>query len=305
MKINGVEIVDTFAEAFGMWASRVLITGINEQWAFNSASSLAGFGTSVIMCGCETAIERYVPASETPDLRPGIEVLIFATSFKGLEDQVFRRIGQCVMTSPTAACYNALDDKAHEKIKKFLVGGKIRFFGDGFQISKRPASTKLARRFWRIPIMEGEFLCEHEFNAQPAIGGGNFLIIGENIESVVEASEKAVEEVRKVRNVIAPFPGGVVRSGSKVGSIYKTLVASTNDAYAPVVKAISKRAELKENENCVLEIVVNGLDINSINLSMKKGIEAACTVSGITRISAGNYGGTLGKYQVHLRKLFA
>ena len=305
MEINGVEIVDTFAEAFGMWATRILITGINEQWAFNSANSLAGFGTSVIMCGCETAIERFVPAAETPDLRPGADILIFAMSFKGLEDQVFRRVGQCVMTSPTAACYNALDDDAHEKIKKFLVGGKIKFFGDGFQVSKRPASTHLARRFWRIPIMEGEFLCEHEFNAQPAIGGGNFLIIGKNIEPVLEASEKAVEEIKKIRNVIAPFPGGVVRSGSKVGSRYKTLMASTNDAYAPVIKALSKKTELKENENCVLEIVVNGLDIDSLNLSMKKGIEAACTVDGVTRISAGNYGGNLGKYQVHLRELFA
>lgn len=305
MEINGVEIVDTFAEAFGMWATRILITGINEQWAFNSANSLTGFGTSVIMCGCETAIERFVSPEETPDSRPGYEVLVFAMSAKGLEKQVFKRVGQCVMTSPTAACFNALPDDAHEKIKKFNVGGKTKLFGDGFQTSKRPASTQLARRFWRIPIMEGEFLCEQDFNAMPAIGGGNFLIIGENIEAVLEAAEKAVVEIKKIRNVIAPFPGGVVRSGSKVGSIYKVLNASTNDAFCPVVKSISKKSELKENENTVLEIVVNGLDIDSLNLSMKKGIEAACAVDGVTRISAGNYGGNLGQFHIHLRELFS
>ncbi len=304
MKINGVEIVDTYAEAFGMWASRILITGINEKWAYNSANSVTGFGTSVIMCGCEAAIERYVPEEETPDLRPGIEVLIFANSFKGLEEQMMKRIGQCVMTSPTAACFNALSDDAHEKIKKIIIGGKLKVFGDGFQISKRPASPNLARRFWRIPIMESEFLCEHEFNAQPAIGGGNFLLIGENVESVLKASEKAVESIKTVRNVIAPFPGGVVRSGSKVGSIYKGMIASTNDAYCPVIKAISKKTELLEGENCVMEIVINGLDIDSLNLATKCGIEAACNVDGLTRISAGNYGGNLGKFHVHLRELF-
>lgn len=304
MKINGVEIVDTFAEGFSMWASKVIITGINERWALNSAVSKTGFATSVIACGCEAEIEKVLKREETPDGRPGASILMFSMSLAELEKQIMTRVGQCVMTSPTSACFNGL--KTGEKTKSFVIGGKLKVFGDGFQTSKRlpsPAKGKEARRFWRIPVMEGEFFCENEFNAQKAYGGGNFLVVGKNVESVLEACERAVVEIKKFSNVIAPFPGGVVRSGSKVGSKYTVLKASTNDAFCPTLKSRTK-TQLNEGENSVLEIVVNSLDIKSMEAAMKKGIEAACTVEGVTRITAGNYGGTLGKFNVHLHKLF-
>ncbi len=305
MQINGVEIVDTFAEGFDMWAARFIITGINEQWALNSANAVTGFATSVIACGCEAGIERVMAPQETPDGRPGARVLLFSMSSTEMGKQMMNRIGQCVMTSPTSACFNDIWPKG--ELKTFVVGGKLKMFGDGFQISKRlpyHGRGKEARRFWRIPVMEGEFLCENEFHAQKASGGGNFLVIGRDIESVIKACEKAVVEIKKVPNVIVPFPGGVVRSGSKVGSKYKVLPASTNDAYCPSLKAMTK-SHLKEGENCVLEIVINALDIDSMNLAMKNGIEAACTVKGVTRISAGNYGGKLGKFNIHLHKLWS
>jgi formylmethanofuran--tetrahydromethanopterin N-formyltransferase len=294
MQVNGVEIEDTFAEAFDMIAARVLITAANEKWALNSATSLTGFGTSVIMCGCEAGIENLVSPEETPDGRPGVNVLIFAMSEKALEEQLMKRIGQCVMTSPTSACFNNLEGE-----KEIMIGGKLRFFGDGFQSSKRLGN----RRLWRIPVMEGEFVIEEKFKAKGAIGGGNFLILGENVDRTLEASEKAVEVIRKVRNVIAPFPGGVVRSGSKVGSRYKFLRASTNVAYCPTIRALVDSA-LPEGVNSVLEIVINGLDEKSINEAMRVGIEAACTVEGIRKISAGNYGGKLGKHLFYLHKIF-
>lgn len=298
MQINGVTIEDTFAEAFKMYGSRVLITAINEQWAMNSAITVAGFGTSVIMCGCEAGIED--TTTDTPDGRPGINVLIFANSAKDLGDQLMRRIGQCVMTSPTSACFNNLLGK-----KEFVVGGALRFFGDSFQISKRLNPTPdypKGRRFWRIPVMGGEFLCEEKFQAKKAVGGGNFLIIGKGIEPVIQASERAVTAIRKLSNVIAPFPGGVVRSGSKVGSVYKFLTASTNTAYCPSVKS-QVQSQLTSEENCVLEIVIDALDIDSMNQAMHQGIHAACTVEGVTRISAGNYGGNLGKFLINLKEV--
>jgi formylmethanofuran--tetrahydromethanopterin N-formyltransferase len=298
MQINGVEIVDTFAEAFKMYASRVLITAINEEWTMHSAVTVAGFGTSVIMCGCEAGIEEMT--ADTPDGRPGVNVLLFANSAKDLGDQLMRRIGQCVMTSPTSACFNNLLGE-----KEFVVGGQLRYFGDGFQISKRLNPTSdypKGRRFWRIPVMGGEFLCEEKFQAGKAVGGGNFLIIGKGIEPVIKASEEAVKAIRKINNVIAPFPGGVVRSGSKVGSKYKFLTASTNTAYCPIIKSMVK-TDLTEEENCVLEIVIDAVDIESMNKAMHDGIHAACTVDGVTRISAGNYGGTLGKFIINLREV--
>lgn len=298
MYINDVEIVDTFAEAFKMYGSRVLVTAINEEWALNSAVTMAGFSTSVIMCGCEAGIEE--TTEDTPDGRPGVNVLIFANSAKDLGKQLMKRIGQCVMTSPTSACFNNISGK-----KEFVVGGQLRYFGDGFQIPKRLNPTPdhpKGRRFWRIPVMGGEFLCEEKFQAKKAMGGGNFLVIGTGIEPVIKASEKAVEAIKKVKGVIAPFPGGVVRSGSKVGSQYKFLTASTNTAYCPSIKSMTD-SDLQEKENSVLEIVIDALDIDAMNKAMHDGINAACTVDGVTRISAGNYGGNLGKYIINLKEV--
>ncbi|HEY67673.1 MAG TPA: formylmethanofuran--tetrahydromethanopterin N-formyltransferase [Thermoflexia bacterium] len=293
MRINGVEIEDTFAEAFKMWGTRLIITAINRQWAQTAAQATTGFATSVIGCGCEAGIERELPPEETPDGRPGISVLFFVTSRKQMEKQLLLRVGQGVMTCPTTACYSGLSAEEHVD-----VGGKLRYFGDGFQSSKRLEG----RRLWRIPVMEGEFLIDERFGIQKAVGGGNFLILGKSVETALAAAEAAVAAMREVEGVVMPFPGGIVRSGSKVGSRYKFLTASTNTAYCPTLRGQVESA-LPEGVNAVLEIVVNGLTEDAVREAMRVGIEAACR-SGIMRISAGNYGGTLGQYQIPLRELW-
>jgi formylmethanofuran--tetrahydromethanopterin N-formyltransferase len=293
VRVNGVEIEDTFAEAFGMRAARVIVTAKNEAWVRNAALTATGFATSVIACGAEAGVERWLGPEQTPDGRPGASLLIFAMSEKDLEDQLLRRIGQCVMTCPTTSCFNGLQGE-----KSVKVGAKLRFFGDGFQLSKRVEG----RRFWRIPVMEGEFLVEEEFGIKRAVGGGNFLILGEDEDCTLEAAERAVERIRRVEGVVAPFPGGVVRSGSKVGSKYRFLKASTNTEYCPTLRPLV-RSRVPEGVNCVLEIVINGLDEGSVRRAMREGIEGACSVRGIRRISAGNYGGKLGKYLFHLREV--
>ena len=295
MQINGVEIEDTFAEAFDMVAARLLITAKNQKWALHAANTATGFATSVIACGAEAGIENFVSAEETPDERPGVNILVFAMSEKSIEDQLIRRVGQCIMTCPTSACFNNLEDGE----KEINIGGKLRFFGDGYQISKRIDN----KRFWRIPVMEGEFLVEEKFKIRKAVGGGNFLILGKDTDCVLEAAERASEAIKSVKNVITPFPGGVVRSGSKVGSKYKFLKASTNTPYCPTLRSIVE-SKVPQGTNSVLEIVINGLDEESVKKATKVGIESACSVDGINLITAGNYGGKLGKHLFYLHKLF-
>jgi len=292
MRINGVAIEDTFAEAFNMRAARVIITAANANWALTAAQVATGFATSVIACGCEAGIETVIAEDQTPDGRPGVSILVFTMGRKGLEDQLMRRVGQCVMTCPTTACFNGLESE--EKVK---VGGTLRYFGDGFQISKLIGG----RRLWRIPVMEGEFLVEASFGIKKAIGGGNFLLLGERPEATLEAAERAVEAAKKVDGVVLPFPGGIVRSGSKTTSKYKFLRASTNTAYCPTIRRQTESA-LPEEVNSVLEIVIDGLDYEAIREAMRVGMLAAC-IPGIARISAGNYGGTLGQHHFHLREI--
>jgi formylmethanofuran--tetrahydromethanopterin N-formyltransferase len=300
MQLNGVTIEDDYAEAFSARGARLLITAINEGWAREAAAILTGFATSVIGCGCEAGVEGGEPR-ETPDGRPGVSVLIFAPSEKGLHEQLVNRVGQAVMTCPTTACYNALAGDSWVS-----VGGKLRFFGDGYQVSKRldgsldPEGGN-SRRLWRIPMMDGEFIVEDKFGVAKGIAGGNFLMLGDEPKAVLDVAEQSVRAMRRVPGVILPFPGGIVRSGSKVGSRYKFLPASTNTAYCPTIRGRVKSA-LPEEVGAVLEIVIDGLTREAVAEAMRVGIETACR-PGIRSITAGNYGGKLGKHHFHLHEI--
>lgn len=298
MLINGVAIDETFAEAFPMKGTRLIITAHNAKWAMISAQAFTGFATSVIACGCEAGIERELDPSETPDGRHGVAVLIFAMGGKGLAKQVETRAGQCVLTSPTSALFAGIESE-----KEMALGQNLRFFGDGFQISK----VIDGKRYWRIPVMDGEFLTEEKTGVVESVGGGNFLVLAESQGQALAACEAAIEAMRKIPNVIMPFPGGVVRSGSKVGSKYKALNASTNDAFCPTLKGQTK-SDLSPEVESVMEIVIDGLTKEDIDQAMKVGIQAVCDLgveNGIRRISAGNYGGKLGPFHFHLQEIMA
>jgi formylmethanofuran--tetrahydromethanopterin N-formyltransferase len=298
MIINGVVIDDTFAEAFGMRGTRVIITAQNLKWAYNAANAMTGFATSVIACGVEAGIERELDSSETPDGRPGVAVLLFAMGSAVLMKQLETRMGQCVLTCPTAAAFSGIEGG-----DRINLGKNLRFFGDGFQISKQFGG----KRYWRVPVMDGEFLTEEKTGMVRAVGGGNFLVLAESQPQALAACEAAIEAMKKVPNVIMPFPGGVVRSGSKVGSKYKTLIASTNDAFCPTLKGITK-TDLSPEIESVMEIVIDGLTDEDVRKATRAGIAAACELgakNGIKRISAGNYGGKLGQFQFHLREIMA
>ncbi len=296
MIINGVQIDETFAEAFNMRGTRVIITAQNLKWAYHAANAMTGFATSVIGCGVEAGIEREMTETETPDGRPGVSILMFAMGSKVLMQQLETRMGQCILTCPTAAAFSGID--SDEKIN---LGKNLRFFGDGYQTSKLIS----AKRYWRVPVMDGEFLCEETTGMVRAIGGGNFLILATSQPAALAAAEAAITAMKKIPNVIMPFPGGVVRSGSKVGSKYKTMFASTNDAFCPTLKGATN-TELSPEIESVMEIVIDGIGFDDIAESMRVGIQAICDLgetSGVKRISAGNYGGKLGPHHFKLHEI--
>jgi formylmethanofuran--tetrahydromethanopterin N-formyltransferase len=294
VNIRGVFIEDTFAEAFTMRVARLIITGRNPRWAREAALKLTGFATSVIGCKCEAAIERELPPGETPDGRPGFSVLFMTMSKDDLPKRLIERIGQTVLTCPTTACFDGLPD-APDRIG---VGSALRFFGDGFQASKVIGGE----RFWRIPVMEGEFLVQEKFGMVKGVGGGNFLMLARSADAALEAAEAAADAMAGLAGVILPFPGGVVRSGSKVGSRrIKSMIASTNDSFCPTLRAVTQ-TQLPQGVNSVLEIVINGTDAEAIAGAMRVGIDAACR-EGMVAVTAGNYGGKLGPHHFHLRKI--
>jgi formylmethanofuran--tetrahydromethanopterin N-formyltransferase len=294
MRVRGVLIEDTFAEAFTMRGARVVITARSERWAREAALKMTGFATSVIGCKCEAGIERALPPAETPDGRPGVAVLLFTMDRDSLGTRLVERIGQTVLTCPTTACFDGLPDAAD----RLPVGRALRTFGDGFQGSKVVGGS----RYWRVPVMEGEFLVQEELGMVKGVGGGNFLILAATADAALRAAERAVEAMEGCAGVVMPFPGGIVRSGSKVGSRrYKGMIATTNDSYCPTLRAVTETA-LPEEVGAVLEIVLDGLDAPSIAAAMGRGIEAACT-DDVVAITAGNYGGKLGPHHFHLRRI--
>jgi len=281
-----------------MRAARVVITARTPRWARTAAESMTGFATSVIGCKIEAGIEQELTPDATPDGRPGAAVLVFGFDAEALGKRLVERIGQTVLTCPTTACFDGLPNAAD----RVVVGGVLRHFGDRFQSSKSLNGT----RYWRIPVMDGEFLVQERFGVQKAIGGGNFLILANDEASALGAAEAATGAMRGMRGVILPFPGGVVRSGSKVGAKhYKQMIASTNDAYCPTLRGRSGvESALPDGVNAVLEIVIDGLDRASIERALAAGIDAACR-PGVVAIAAGNYGGKLGKHHFPLHALFA
>ncbi len=296
LTINDVPIEDTFAEAFPMTAARLLVTAETPAWALTAAQVTTGYASSVIGCDAEAGLERTLTPDETPDGRPGVSLLLFAFSRDALQKAVVGRVGQCILTCPTTACYNGL---SLVKDKNIRVGGSLRFFGDTFQFSKKLDD----RRYWRLPVMDGEFLCEDWFGTVKGVAGGNFLLVGTSQAEALAAAEAAVEAIRRVPGVILPFPGGVVRSGSKVGSRYKKLRASTNDAYCPTLRGLVASA-LPEGAGAVYEIVIDGVDLAAVEEATRVGVRAACR-PGVLRVTAGNYGGKLGPHHLHLHRLLA
>jgi formylmethanofuran--tetrahydromethanopterin N-formyltransferase len=293
VEISGTRIEDTFAEAFRMRYARLVVTAHDDYWLDAAVGEFTGYSTSIISCDSETGLERLLASDETPDGRPGAAILVFGFSSEALSKVVPNRAGQCLMTCPTTAVYDGLTS-GEERIP---LGKMIRYFGDGFQKSKRVDG----RRYWRIPVMDGEFLIEHMAYVDKGVGGGNIILEAETPLAALEAARRAMAAIGPLPGVITPFPGGVARSGSKVGSHYKGLKASTADAYCPTLRG-RVETKLAPGANAAYEIVIDGVNEPSVAAAMAEGIRAAAG-SGVVAITAGNYGGKLGKFHFHLHQL--
>ena len=296
LRLGDVIIEDTFAEAFPMYATRILITAYTRRWAYIAARIATGFGTSVIGCPGECGIEALASAKITPDHRPGVLIQIYHTDPASLKLVTISRVGQCILTCPTTAAFDGLP-----RVKRRIgVGRALAKFGDGFERE----DMLHGRKVWRIPVMEGEFIIEDSFGVLKGVAGGNILILAKDAEAGLEAAEKAVKAIRKYgKGVITPFPGGIVRSGSKVGSLkYPKLRATTNHLYCPTLKNIVRETRLSGEINAVYEIVINGLRKEYVLKAMGLAIKTAASIPGVVNISAGNYGGKLGPYHLYLRE---
>ncbi|MHA2034563.1 MAG: formylmethanofuran--tetrahydromethanopterin N-formyltransferase [Candidatus Thorarchaeota archaeon] len=297
MRINDVPIDDTFAEAFSMHMNRTIITACDEEWARVTAQEATGFGTSIIMSPAEAGIESVLTPEETPDGRPGARV-IFATAKKSaLEEQLLARISQCVLTSPTACAY---DDTPNPK-ETYPVGRKIAMFGDGFQVKKGPIGGRI---LWLVPRMSGTFVIQENFGRTKGVAGGNIIYFCRDSAVGMTSGRAAVAAIEHVEGAYTPFPGGLVGSGSKPSSQYKGLLASTNERYCPTIRTLVPETEVPRDCNFVMEIVINGLSEDAVRVAMRTAIETVCQYPGILRITAGNFGGTLGKYRIPLHELF-
>jgi len=293
MQIGSTLILDTFAEAFRMRYARVIVTAADAYWLDAALREFCGYGSSVIGCDAEVSVERFLTSEEAPDGRPGAAVLAFGFAPAPLGKALLTRTGQCLLPCATTAAFNGLADA-----EEFVPLGKgLRFFGDGFQKSKLIGH----RRYWRIPVMDGEFLIEERLGVAKGVAGGNIILQGATRALALAGARRGVEAFADMAGVMTPFPAGVVRSGSKVGSKYKALRASTNDAFCPTLRG-RVQTQLVDGAQCAYEIVINGVDEASIARAMRSAMYAAAG-DGILAIGAGNYGGKLGKFHFHLREL--
>ena len=295
MHIGTTLVVDTFAEAFRLRFARLLVTAHDDHWLDAAIRAACGYGTSVIGCDAEVGVERRIDANDTPDGRPGAALLLFAFSAEALAKAVANRTSQCLLTCPTTAVYDGLPSES----ERVSLGGHVRFFGDGREKTK----VIEGRRYWRIPVMDGEFLVEETAGVAKGIGGGNIIVQGRSLEAALDAARRAVAAIEPVPGTITPFPGGVVRSGSKVGSIYESLRASTNEAFCPSLVGRDPTS-LHADATACLEIVIDGSTEQAVATAMAAGIRAA-SGDDVPAISAGNYGGALGKFHFHLHQVLA
>lgn len=292
--MNSIIIDDTYAEAFETKASYLLITAATKELAYIAATEATGFATSFIGCPAEAGIDQYVEASKTPDGRPGYSIIICQNSTKKLEEQLLERIGQCVLTAATTAVFNLLPDSQTQT----NLGFKLGFFADGYQ----EKIEKYDRTLYKIPVMSGDFLIEENIGITNAVAGGNLYIIAKTQQTALMAAQAAVGAINDTPGVITPFPGGIVASGSKVGSNkYDFMHATTNEKYCPTLKNQVSDSELSEDSNGVYEIVFDAIDEEKINLATQAAINAIKTISDVQKVSAGNFGGKLGKYKIHLK----
>jgi formylmethanofuran--tetrahydromethanopterin N-formyltransferase len=277
-----VDIDDTFSEVFELYYSEILVTAATKDLAMEIARSATGYATSIIGCDCEAGVDY---STDGPDRRPGVVLAFFAVDKKNLQNAILSRLGQNVLTAPTARAFAVSGGDTYD------LGKKLSFFGDGYE----EETDKFGRRMWSIPLMGGDFLVEAEVGISRGVSG-NFQII--SADEFPDVALGAVEAIRDVKGAITPFPLGICASGSKLGSKYSFLRASTDNKKCPSIKG----NKLPKGAKSVYEIVIDAVDLETLKGAMKAGVEK-CDDPSTILITAGNFGGKLGKDRIYLMEL--
>jgi len=295
-------VEDTYAEAFRSLYVEFLITARDLTWVEQAVNAVTGNASSTILCDCEAGLDRYVgPGADesfaTPDGRPGAIVQLHVPRFRkdrvtALERSALVRISQNVLTCPTACCFNLIDAETF-----YRMGRKVAFFGDGFQ----RRVIEFGRKMWWIPTLGGDFLLDRRLGYADGLMGGNLWFLGQDTDAALQAAMRGVDAVRQSPGVVTPFPGGIAGSGSKAGSRYRFSIASTYEKFCPQLRN-DPRAEcaLPPGVNSVMEIIMNGRSLADIQRATQSAIAAAVDTPGLIQISAGNYGGRIGKSFIYL-----
>lgn len=296
------EIDDTYAEAFKSIYAEVLVTARDRKWLDHAVAAATGNASSTILCDCEAGLDHYAgPGGDgtttTPDGRPGAVLQFHVPRFRkdrveALERSLLVRISQNVLTCPTTSCFNLLDTEAYYKL-----GRKLAFFGDGYQFRDR----RHGRRVWVVPILGGAFVIDRRFGYRDGLMGGNLWLMGRDLDAALDAAERAQAAALATPGVITPFPGGVAASGSKAGSRYSFMFASTYEKFCPTLREkLGDGSGVPEGVGSIMEIIINGHDLGAIVAATQAAIRAAADTPGLVRISAGNYGGRLGQSFIYL-----
>lgn len=295
--MSRAEIEDTFAEAFRSIYAEVLVTARDRTWLDHAVNAAVGNASSTILCDCEAGLDRYIEPAQTPDGRPGAVLQFHVPRFRkdrvrALERSLLVRISQNVLTCPTACCFNLLDTDPY-----YRLGRKLAFFGDGFQFR----DVRFGRKVWVVPILGGEFTIDRRFGYRDGLMGGNLWFMGQDVDSALLAAERSTAAVAASPGVIMPFPGGIAGSGSKAGSRYKFSIASTYEAFCPTLREkLGETSKVPAGVGSIMEIIINGRDLETISRATQAAIAAAVDTPGLVKISAGNYGGRLGKSFIYL-----
>ena len=306
MKINHVEIDETFAEGFKLYGSRILITADSKELAKTAAICATGYATSTIHCDCEAGIDEFYDPEDTPDNRPGVSV-IFCVQGKDKADAVLlNRISQCILTSATSACFDWLpEDSISEKTFEVKTGFKLKFFGDGFEEKEEVVWNGKTIPMWKIPMMDGYFRVQSTFKVTKIVAGGNFMVYSTSPTEIISACQSAVLKMNEIEGIVLPFPGGFVRSPSKFGSKYKFLDASINQPLIPLLRDKVLDSIAPEQAITGYEFVINGFSEDRVRTAIKVGIQELCTNDNVIKITAGNYGGKLGKIKFDLKEILS
>jgi formylmethanofuran--tetrahydromethanopterin N-formyltransferase len=303
MTVASCEVEDTYAEAFRSIYAEVLVTARDRTWLDHAVAAATGNASSSILNDCEAGLDRYVgPGGDetfpTPDGRPGALLQFHVPRFRkdrveALGRSLLVRVSQNVLTCATCACF--CPDPGENV---YRLGRKVAFFGDGYQFR----AERHGRRVWVVPILGGEFVIDRRFGWREGLMGGNLWFMGQDADAALRAAGQAARAAAGVPGVILPFPGGVAASGSKAGSRYTFSVASTYEAYCPTLREkLGEKSRLPPGVGAVMEIILNGRDLETISRATQAALAASVATPGLVKISAGNYGGRLGKSFVYLR----